>query len=261
MPSFRFLALAAVAAALVVVAPAIGDSGAARGSAVPPAQIAGDGGTVLLPSIVDTRLVRAQAALDRATADFDEGQPAQAVVPIGAAVDNVTKGWNAAKWVVQTAPAPPPVDDALRDEPLEEVGATYASPPETAVAVLAAQHDVVSTSVGMMETGNAALLARLTSAITSMQTARTNAINWIHSLEPPPPPDDRAVADDEDAVDFATLMPGYVAVLDDEIQQLSGRLALYNFSAPAKSALTSARARAQEAKALINQYWPPVGDD
>jgi hypothetical protein len=56
-------------------------------------------------------------------------------------------------------------------------------------------------------------------------------------------------------------MPGYVAVLDDEIQQLKGRLALYKFSAKAKAALNNARLKAQDTKDLVNQYWPPVTDD
>ncbi|HEU4865274.1 MAG TPA: hypothetical protein VFT76_03400 [Actinomycetota bacterium] len=258
MPSFRFLALAAVAAALVVVAPAIGDSGAARGSAVPPAEVAGGDVAPALPSIVNTRLVRAQAALGRATADYDTNQPAAAVNDMGAAVDNLTKGWNAAKWVVQTAP-PPPADDAFPDGDLP-AGTSYADPPTTAVAVLSADHDLVSTAVGMMETNNAALLTKLTSSITTIQNQRLKAIRWIHSIEPPPT-DDAVGPDDEGATTFAMLMPGYVGVLDDEIQQLKGRLALFNFSPAAKAALNNARLKAQDTKDLVNQYWPPVADD
>jgi hypothetical protein len=253
MPSFRFLALAAVAAALVVVAPAIGDSGTARGSAVPPAAINGGDVAPLIPSIVNTRLVRAQSALGRATADVDENQAAQAIVPVGAAVDNLTKGWNAAKWVVLNAP-PPPADDAFSTD--DPAGPVYAAPSDTAFAVLTADHDLVATSVGMMETTNAPLVTRLTSAMNTIQTQRLNAIKWIHTIEPPP-------ADDgtEGGGTFAAIMPGYVAILDDEIQQIKGRLALFKFSATAKAALNNARVRAQDTKDLVNQYWPPVVDD
>ncbi|HEU4865607.1 MAG TPA: hypothetical protein VFT76_05100 [Actinomycetota bacterium] len=259
MPSFRFLALAAVAAALVVVAPAIGDSGAARGSAVPPAEVAGGDVAAALPSIVNTRLVRAQAALGRATTDYDTNQPASAVNDMGAALDNLTKGWNAAKWVVQTTP-PPPTDDAFPDG-TGGAGVAYADPSTTAVAVLSADHDLVSTAVGMMETSNDALLKSLTSSITTIQTQRLNAIKWIHSIEPPPPTDDAVGPDDEGASTFATLMPGYIGVLDDEIQQIKGRLALYKFSPAAKAALNNARLKALDTKDLVNQYWPPVADD
>jgi hypothetical protein len=258
MPSFRFLALAAVAAALIVAAPAIGVSGAAQQNAVPPAQAAGGDAAPLIPSIVNTRLVRAQAALENATGDVDSGQPAQAVAPMGAAVDNLTKGWNAEKWLIQTAP-PPPADDAISDG--DGAAIAYATPEDTAVAVFSAQHNLVSTAVGMMETANAALLTSLTKSITTVGNSRTAAINYIHSIAPPPPADD-AVGDGlEGAATWDTVMPTTVAFLDDEIQQITGRLALYKFSASAKTALQNARARAQNAKALVNLYWPPVTDD
>jgi hypothetical protein len=258
MRSFRFLALAAVAAALIVVAPAIGDSGTARQSAVPPAQAAGGDAPPLIPSIVNTRLVRAQAALDNATGDVDSGQAAQAVAPMGAAVDNLTKGWNAEKWLIQTTP-PPPADDAISDGDGGVIA--YATPEDTAVAVFSAQHNLVSTAVGMMETGNAALLTSLTNSITTVGNSRTAAIKYIHSIAPPPPADD-AVGDGlEGVATWDTVMPTTVAFLDDEIQQITGRLALYKFSASAKAALQKALGRAQTAKALVNQYWPPVLDD
>ena len=257
MPSFRFLALAAVAAALVVVAPAIGDSGASARSAAPPAQAAGGDVAPLIPSIVNTRLVRTEAALGNATDAFDGGQAAQAVAPMNAAVDNITKGWNAAKWVIQTTP-PPPADDAFS---AGDGGAvTYAAPPDTAFAVLSGQHDVVSTSVGMMETTNAALLKSLTASMTAVQNSRISAINYIHSIAPPPA-DDALPDGTEGGSTFDLVMPNLVPQLDDEIQQITGRLALYKFPAASRTALVNARTRAQSAKALVNQYWPPVVDD
>jgi hypothetical protein len=255
MPSFRFLALAAVAAALVVVAPAIGDSGPARQSAAPPAEAAGGDVAPLIPSIVNTRLVRAEAALGNATSAFDANQPAQAVVPMGAAVSNLTKGWNAEKYVIKTTP--PPAADAFPDGDAGAV--TYAGPEDTAFAVFNAQHDVVSTAVGMMETSNAALLKSLTSSINSVQATRAAAIKYIHSIAPPPA-DGAAVDGTEAGSTWETVMPTVVPLLDDEIQQLNGRLALYKFSAAAKTALQNARTRAQNAKALVNQYWPPPAD-
>jgi hypothetical protein len=258
MPSFRFLALAAIAAALVVVAPAIGDSGMPRQASAPPAEVAGGDAAPLIPSIVNTRLVRSQAALGRATNDVDTSQAAAAVGDMTAAADNLTKGWNAAKWVVQTTP-PPPADDAFPDG--DGGAVVYATPPETAFAVLSAQHDLVSTAVGMMETTNAALQKSLTSSISAIQTQRLNAIKWIHSIAPPPPADDAFPAGTEGGGTFDTVMPTLIPVLDDEIQQLKGRLALYKFPAAAKAALNNARLKAQDTKDLVNQYWPPVADD
>jgi hypothetical protein len=258
MPSTRFLVLAAVAAALVVVAPAIG-SGSARQSAVPPAHAAGGDAPPLIPSIVNTRLVRAEAALGSATASFDGGQAAQAVTPMGAAAANLTKAWNAEKWIIQTTP-PPPTDDAAVVDGDGAVVA-YAGPEDTAFAVFSAQHDLVATSVGMMETTNAALLKSLTGSISSVQASRTTAINYIHSIAPPPTDDAAVVDGTEGGATWATVMPTVVPLLDDEIQQITGRLALYKFPAATKTALQNAKSRAQSAKALINQYWPPVLDD
>jgi hypothetical protein len=257
MRSFRFLALAAVAAALIVVAPAMSDSGAARQSAVPPAQAAGGDALPLIPSIVNTRLVRAQAALENATGEVDSGQPAQAVAPMGAAVDNLTKAWNAEKWLIQTAP-PPPADDAISDG--DGAVIAYATPEDTATAVFSAQHDLISTSVGMMETANAPLLTSLTNSMTTVGNSRTAAIKYIASIAPPPA-DDAVVDGIEGVATWDTVMPATVAFLDDEIQQITGRLALYKFSATAKAALQNALGRAQTAKALVNQYWPPVTED
>lgn len=254
MRSFRFLALAAVAAALIVVAPAIGDSGAARQSAVPPAQAAGGDIPPPLPSLVNTRLVRSQAALGRATAAFDENQAAQAVVPIGAAVDNLTKAWSAEKYLIQTTP--PPVEDAISDG--DPVVGTYAGPEDTAFAVFSAQHDLVSTSVGMIETSNAALQSRLTSAISSVQATRITAINFIGKLVPPPA-DDAVIDGPEGASTWDTVMPTIVGLLDDEIQQINGRLAMNKFPAGVDNALNAALGRAQNAKNLVNTYWPPEG--
>jgi hypothetical protein len=257
MLSFRTLALAAVVTALVVVAPAVGDSGSARQSAVPPAQAAGGDVAPTIPSIVDTRLVRAQSALARSTAEFDENQPGQAVVPMGAAASNLSKAWNAAKYVIKTAP-PPPTDDALIDG--DGGGVLYAGPEDTAFAVLSDQHDLVSTAVGMMETTNAPLLKSLSDSIASVQASRTAAINYIHSIEPPPE-DDAVGPDDEPTATWATVMPNLIPVLDDEIQQITGRLAMTKFPTASRTVLINSRTRAQSAKALVNQYWPPVTDD
>lgn len=263
MRSFRTPAFLAVAVALivaaVVAAPAIGDSGAARQNAVPPAEVAGSDAPSLLPSIVNTRLVRAQAALGQATMSYDLNQAGQAVVPMGAAASNVSKAWAAEKYVIKTAP-PPPVGDALPDD-VEASASAYAGPEDSGFAVLSAQHDVVSASVGMMETGNADLAKSLTSAISSVQNARLTAIKYIHSLPAPPVGDGIGTDGTPVGSTWATVMPGYVAVLGDELQQIKGRLALTKFSAAAKAALTAAQVRAQNTKDLVNQYWPPVPGD
>lgn len=258
MPSFRFLALAAVAAALIVVAPAIGDSGAARQSAVPPAQAAGGDIPPPLPSLVNTRLVRSQAALGRATAAFDENQAAQAVVPIGAAVDNLTKAWSAEKYLIQTTP--PPVEDAISDG--DPVVGTYAGPEDTAFAALSVQHDVVTTAVGLMtqpSAKNVALRKSLINAVAGTQAVRNAAVAYIHTLAPPA---EDAIIDGPDAgALWPTVMPNLVPHANDEIKQINGRLKMTGFSGTLRTSLLNSRTRAVKTRTLVNTYWPPVPAD
>ncbi len=256
MLSFRKIALVAIAAALVVVGPAVGKSVTGSASSDPSARIAGGDAPPPIPSIVNTRLVRAEAALGRATADFDENQPAQAVVPIGAALSNTSKSWGAEKYIIKTTP-PTPVGDAVGDGN-GGAATAYAGPEDTGVAILNAQHDVVTTSVGMIETTNAALQKSLLSTISSAQTAVRAEVNYIHSIAPPPAAD--GVQADGGAVGstWATVMPNLVPVLQDEIQQLAGRQALNKFPSAVASALSAARLRATDTMNQINTWWPPV---
>jgi len=254
MLSFRTIALLAVAAALTVVAAAWGDSGSARQSAVPPAQVNGGDAAPIYPSIVNTRLVRAASALGRATDAYDSNQAAQAVGPIGAAVSNLTNAWGAEKYVIKTAP-PPPGDAAV--DGTGASGPTYAGAEDTGFALLTAQHDLITTSVGVADTTNAALQNSLVTAISKLQNLRLTEVKYIHKIAPPPPAD--AAADGTGAGStWGVVMPGYVAVLDDEIQQLKGRLAMAKFSPSVKSALTNARVKASDTKDLVNRYWPPL---
>jgi hypothetical protein len=252
MFSIRTMALVAIAAALVVVAPAVGGS---NGPSADPARIEGGDAPALFPSLVNTRLVRAQSALSRATTDLDESQPAQAVVPMGAAVSNLTTGWSAAKYVIQTTPPPPPEDGTGGG------AGAYAGPEDTAFAVLSAQHDVVTTAVGMVETSNDALSNSLLSSIQSMQALRENAVRYIHEIAPPPPPEDRIQPSGQEGGGWATVMPALVPILADEIQMIQGRQAMNQFPPPVQQALTNARLQALELKDLVNQWWPPVPGD
>ena len=252
MFSLRTIALVAIAAALVVVAPAVGGS---NGPSAGPARVAGGDAPALFPSLVNTRLVRAQSALSRATTDLDEGQPAQAVVPMGAAVSNLTTGWSAAKYVIQTTPPPPPEDGTGGG------ASAYAGPEDTAFAVLSAQHDAVTTAVGMIETGNDALSSSLLSSIQSMQALRENAVRYIHEIAPPPPPERGIQPSGQEGGGWATVMPGLVPILDDEMQMIQGRLAMNQFPPAVQQALTTARLQALELKDLVNQWWPPPPGD
>jgi hypothetical protein len=254
MLSFRTSALLAVVAALTVVAAAWGASGSSREAAGAPAVANGGDAPPIIPSIVDTRLTRGESALSRATADVDQGQAAQAVVPVNAALSNLTNGWGAEKYVIKTAP-PPPAEDAYPDG-TGAGGPAYAGPEDTGFALLSAQHDLVTTAVSLADTSNTALQNGLINAINKTQSLRVTEIKYIHTIAPPPVGDGPGAGST-----WALVMPGYAAVLSDEIQEIKGRLAMAKFSAPVKTALTNARLKASDTLDLVNKYWPPVPAD
>src|SRR4051794_41326210 len=97
MPSLRALIPLAAATGLMAAMPA-------GALAAPPhnaaAHAAGGEATALIyPSIVQTRLVRAQSALDKAAKYSDLGMPAKAITSLTAARNNLSKAWKGAKYV------------------------------------------------------------------------------------------------------------------------------------------------------------------
>ena len=262
MRSFRSLVLLAVAAALATAGAAVA---ATRPAAQPVPSAVAAGGDVPppIPAIVQTRLDRAQASLGRMTAAYDDNQAATAVVPLSAAVSNLSGAWNGTKYLIQ-ATAPPPEEEEGAEAPEAPEQAddalTYAGPEDTAFAVFMAQHDFVSQAVGIAETTDAALATQLANGIAAVQAERLKAIEYIHTLAPPPAGEDGTAAAEE-ATTWDTVMPQVVAVLDDEMLQIKGRLAMNTFSPAVQSALESAQLKAQNAKDLVNQYWAAVPEE
>ena len=96
MFSFRLVAPLAVAGALGIAAPAFAATTGSHAvtARTPVAHAAGGGAAVdVYPSVVNVRLVRAEAALERLSALVDEGQPADpAHTELIAARSNTSKG-------------------------------------------------------------------------------------------------------------------------------------------------------------------------
>jgi len=214
--------------------------------------------TPVYPSIVNVRLVRAEAALERATTAVDQGQEAAAIPEIVAARDNMVKAWTAARYI-NDQPQPPVDPEAEEPEP---VPGAYAAPADTAAAVLNLQHDVLSTSLGLMDVAGPQLAATLRGTISGTLSARDTAINYIHTIAPPPvAAEGRVQAAASDAPvggTFDVVMPLFVPQLDDEIQQANAT-AMSASSAPNFGAWVALKAGAS--KDQINTFWPPVVDD
>ena len=271
MPSLKVvvpLGLAAVLVGLVAVAPAATSSGsdsmptAYRG---PVATVSGgDAGPLVFPSIVNVRLVRAEAALARATTLVDRGQASKAVVDLKAARTNMAKAWVAAKYVIKTTPPPVATDGAVaHSSGGAPAGPSYASPEDTAFAVFSLEHDVVTTSLGLLDAGDATLNRALPATVTAAAITRDAAIAYIHSIPAPPVAGaggERASASGAPvASGWGTTMPNLIPLLDDEIQAIKGTRSMNpTFSTGIRTFLTTVRVQDQATEAAINKFWPPV---
>jgi hypothetical protein len=226
----------------------------------------GDAGPPTYPSIVNVRLDRTEAALQRAATWVDQGLPANAVAELIAARANMQSAWAAAKYVIDTAPPPVAGDGAFAHAGAFSVPGTFAAPEETGYAVLVLQHEVVTTAIGLITTTDPTLAPNLRTTIRAAMNARDAAIAYIHSIAPAPVAGDGRVHANASGTPVAagwdTLMPNAIALLDDEIQEIKGTIAVNTtLSTTVRSFLQSMRIRDVDTKDTINQYWPPLPGD
>jgi hypothetical protein len=242
MYSFRTFALLAVALGLLLAAPAAGGPGQNGG---PPAQAAGVPPPPVIPSIVNSRVVRAQAALARATRFADAKQTANVVGELNTARAQARYAWNAATYVIKTSP-PSVAGDAFPDG-AEAGGSAYAGREDTAFAAISVQHDVVATAIGLLtqvDAKNTALRKSWINAISSSQAIRNSAVAFIHARKLPGT--------------FPAVMPGLVPLANDEVKELNGRMKMTGFTGILRTSLLHSRTRAIKTRTLVNKYWPPV---
>jgi hypothetical protein len=251
------------------------------------AHAAGGGTTTLVfPSIVNARLMRTQAALDRATKYTDQGQTDKAVAALTAANNNMSAAWAGAKYVIQTAP-PPAAAAAFhkgafrksgrirfykgpRGKRVHQAGGApaagtspYASQYDTAFAVLSLQHYAATTAVGLIPDTNGTTLTAVRSTLARAVNDRDAAIAYIHSVDPGPASTAAKVRAHRAggapaAGDWTTTMPNVVPLLDDEIQQVDGTMQQPGLSPAQTSILMGAQYRDMKTKNTVNQYWPPA---
>ena len=267
---------AALAIGLVMAPAALADSGSVKSGDIRAKAAGSDGPPPVLPSLVRTRITRGTKAIERAGDWVDQEDYAKAVVSLRNVRRNMYAAWRGAVDVVENAPPPPPPgDDLMRVIRVHgrvdaHASATYVSPEETAVAVLNFQHDVAGAAYGLLDGAKGALRDAVSTTMFAALDRRDLAVTYIHSrpVPPPPPPDlarasALAHASDEDGPPtFATLMPGVVPDLDDELGQTKGLLRGGALTPGEKRITGQARAQVLETKDQINTWWPPiVGDD
>jgi hypothetical protein len=227
----------------------------------------GGGAPLVYPSIVNVRLVRAEAALARAATWIDQGQGTNAMPELTIARSNMTKAWSAAKYVIKTTPPPVATDGSFAHASGgAPAGPSFASPEDTAMAVFGLQVDVVTTSVGLLDSSSPKVRTALFGAIQAALDARDSAITYIHSIPPPPVAGAGGVHAEASggavASGWGTTMPNLLPLLDDEIQVIKGTRKL-NPTLPTttQNVLINSRVRDTTTEATINRYWPPLPAD
>jgi hypothetical protein len=287
MVSSRVVAATATAVFLGAASPAL----ASQSTPSPRAHAAGGGAGAALtyPSLVNERLVRVQAALDRATESADEHDPNTAAATLLNARTNIRKAWTSAQYVITNAPPPvvatdsvfhpgnvtrsgrlkirtPKASSRLRAHKAGGAPAGgMASIYDTAFAVLALQHRMATISTGLIDTAHSTLLTSLSTTLFTALNGRDDAITYIHSIDTPAPPpaaDARLKAHTAGAPiatsGWATVMPNLVPFLDDEIQQVNGTIAAGGLRPGTRHVLLDALGQDTASEARVNQFWPPL---
>jgi hypothetical protein len=225
------------------------------------ALIGGDAAPPPIQSLVQSRIDRAEAALERATAAVDQSRPGDAVGELGTAVTNMRKAWSGARYVIKTTPPTPVAGDGRVHARSGggAIGPAVATPQDAALAVFDLHHDVLTTAVALIDGVDAALAPTLKTTINAVFAARTWAIDLVHKLPAPPVAAEGRVHARAGGgalpSSWATVMPDLVPQLDDEVQQAHGVQSVVTAS-PIR--LDQVANRATATKNLVNQYWPPI---
>jgi hypothetical protein len=254
------LAAAAIVLGLTSSAPAATQDGAKRGSDVV---------VLTYPSLVETKLVRAQDSVDRATTYADDGDFAGAARALGATRRNLSRAWAGAKYVIRTTPPPPPPEDkfhpgaflrsgrlvlsapvpALPARPKgdPQTGPVFATPFDTGFAVLSLQHFASASAVSMFEVADAPLVAGIRKTVNQIAKTRKKAIRFIHKRKGPGV-----------KAGWRAVMSNLPLYLNDEIQQNRGMVNAGGVSKATARFLSHSTRRTVKTRKKVKKFWPPL---
>jgi hypothetical protein len=249
------LAAIAVAASLVAAAPAAasaGDSGAKAHASGDPVAV--------IPSLIQTRITRVDNAIGRLTDYVDDGDVA-GVDRTGKVIRRqLSAAWRGALYYIKNPP-PPVADDAQESDDAPVV----ADPATASFAVFESYHSVAATIGQLVDGARVPVLDSMNKTLFWTLNARDRAITAAHATEVPTVPTDPEEEPEEpegEGATIATVMPGNIALIDDEIQQIKGLQADATDLTPGGAkALTQALTQSVATQASINTIWPPVIDD
>jgi hypothetical protein len=242
------------AASLVAAAPA----GASTGKSHAKAHASGDPVTVM-PSLIQTRITRVDNAVGRLT-DYVDDNDTAGVDRTGKVIRRqLAAAWRGAVYYIKNPP-PPVAEDAQEADDAPVV----ADPPTAAFAVFSSYHSVAATIGQLVDGARVPILDSMNKTLFWTLNARDRAITSAHALEAPVvvDPEGEEPEAGEGVVTIATMMPGNLALLDDEIQQIKGLQSDATDLTPGGAkALTQALAQTTATETTINTIWPPVIDD
>jgi hypothetical protein len=245
------LAAIVAAASLIAAAPA----GASTGKSHAKAHASGDPVTVM-PSLIQTRLTRIDNAVSRLT-DYVDDNDTAGVDRTGKVIRRqLSAAMRGAIYYIKNPP-PPVADDAQESDDAPVV----ADPPTAAFAVFSSYHSVAATIGQLVDGARVPILDSMNKTLFWTLNARDRAITSVHALEPPVDPEGEG-EEGEGVATIATVMPGNIALLDDEIQQIKGLQSDATDLTPGGAkALTQALTQTTATETSINTIWPPVIDD
>jgi len=288
--SIRWLALTA---GLLLALPA---SAAQAKPAVPVAHAAGSGAAAVDPPIVGVPIARTENALSHAADAIDTGNGAQAVGPLTASRRYLLRSYNGAKYLIANAPPAPAADGSANPQKFRRLalrairasrsgaagghgwitartsgaegggGPVFADSPTATFDVFTSQFNAATAAVGMAPDTKAGLLAKVKATLNTAIVLRNRLVKVVHAAAPPAPApagDGRVHAHASGAAPvagsaFDAVMPGLIALLDAELQQMQAAAQDTSVPSDSKAILTGAIAADKQIEARINQWWPPA---
>ena len=258
----------ALAAGLAVSVPAVADAKAPAKAHV----AGGDVVTLVYPSLVQTRIDRAEKALYHATKRIDNGKLTKAAASLKVVRRQTAAAWRGAKYIIRTTPAPPAEEARVSSRAHASggapVGPTLAAPADTGVAVLALQHDAAADMIQLVDGAHGTGLDMISRTLFFALNRRDKAIQDILVLSPPAPPaeDARVHAHASGGAPvvntFDTLMPNVVPQFQDEIQGAEGlKSDATDLTAGGRRLLNDAEEQVTRTMGVVNTNWPPVPPD
>jgi hypothetical protein len=256
----------ALMAGLAVSVPAVADAKPIRAHAA-----GGDVVTPVFPSLVQTRVDRAERALRHATKRIENNKLDKAAASFKVVRRQMAAAWRGAKYVIRTTPPPPPEEDRVKVRARASggapVGPTLASPADTGFLVLSLQHEVAADVIQLVDGAHGTGLNMLSRTLFFSLDRRDKAIQDILVLSPPAPPADdarvpvraHAAGGAPVATTFDTVMPNVVPQLADEIQGAEGlKSDATDLTAGGRRLLNAAENQVERTTGVVNTNWPPV---